>query len=217
MLLCESGTDSCGKAGAQYADHDSYGGGLWDDRSDAYVEHKGSVLSFQYYLGLKGSFIAKVTGSHIFRLSHDWSPPSTSMPSVDFTLEGNTMRTSAGIYDRQVSATREFRYSFFLYYVDETKNSWMELIIVFPDGSSRRLDGEYGETCEVNGCRNTALTRTPDNCLPSSSRSQLPWPALSKTLEFTSARLLRSLNLAQGSRSFCFFFRYGMLTFLSTF
>jgi hypothetical protein len=181
MSLCESGTDSCGLRGVQSAIHDDVGIVTWNDVSEAYVEYRGTLLTPYYYLGLKGSFIANITGTHYFRLNQGIESPSVGIPPVDFAIEGNTIRASSSSYDRQLSLTTEFRYSFQMYRADEKKNSWMELIIVFPNGSSRRLDSEYGETCDTSGCRDTGLSRTPYNCLPSPSRSKSPSPTRSES------------------------------------
>jgi hypothetical protein len=224
VLLCESGTDSCGRPGVQSAIHDTSGESGWSDRDDAYVEHSGDLYSFEYYLGLKGSVIAKVTGYHIFRLNHDWSFPSTSMPEVDFDLEGSVVRTNAGTYDRGLSAIKDFRYSYELYYAMDKKNSWMELIIVLPDNSSRRINDEYGETCYVSGCRNTELSRGRYNCQPSPTRSKsasrsrskspTPSPTLSSTPEFTSSGRFPFHDLVGHGRHSVWFLRYGIFTFL---
>jgi hypothetical protein len=140
LISVESGTDACGTAGFQYAIHEKKTETGWNDRDDAYVEYLGGFISWEYYLGLKGSFIAKVGGSHIFRLSHGWDAPSISMPAVEFTLETNTIQTTDASYDLGLLCTKDFRYRIHLYYINEKKHSWMQLSVVFPDQSSRRID-----------------------------------------------------------------------------
>jgi hypothetical protein len=83
--LVRPGTDTCTRNGFQSTADDKFGQSGWSDVDQAYVAVTGSsIVSYEYYLGLKGSYITGETGSYTFRLKHGSNKPSTSRSNIQF-------------------------------------------------------------------------------------------------------------------------------------
>jgi hypothetical protein len=167
---------ACGTPGFQITVDDESGDFGWEDSQSAHVEHHGTWSENQYYLGLRGSFVASKSGSHTFRLVRGcWEP--SDMPPTAFFLEGDEIQIwhTAAVHDRPLDVTQDFRYKLFAYYLDELIATWMEFHIIPPGEGAQIINGDNGgETCEESGCRDTGLSRDPYQCLPSPTPSHTP-------------------------------------------
>jgi hypothetical protein len=180
-LVCLAGADNCGISGVQFCKDSDQGDYGWESGSDAYVEYLPIITFDARWLGLRGSFIAKTTGSHTFQLNTGTEWPSRESFPVDITIDSSTTNTATAGYTRTLSMTVDFRYAFRAYMTDSRFKAWMELQVTVPSESAKRIDGTYAELCYENGCRNTALQRSPYNCKPPPSRSRSKTPSVTRS------------------------------------
>jgi hypothetical protein len=174
ILSSSARTDSCGTSGVQYCIDNNQGDYGWTDGSDSYIGH-GIGVHF-YFLGLRGSFIAKTTGSHTFSYAHGLNFGSFNDFKVDITIETTTTRVDKDSSLDPLSMIVDFRYRYQVYMTEERYAVWIELQITFPSGRKSQINSDSGETCYESGCRNTGLSRVPYACKPSPSRSKSPSP-----------------------------------------
>jgi hypothetical protein len=205
LIFIQSGTDTCGKAGIQIYNDVSSTRGEWTDGTEAYVTWS---QSFNWrFLGFRGSFVAQSTCGWTFTVNHDYLSGST-LSSIAFTLDGDTVTNTAKTYSRTLSPFKDFRYNFQAMYTKDHTSSWMELQISYQGeyggeyhdiagriGTVTFFDGSFFETCAVNSCLDTGLSRSPYDCKPppTSSRSRSPSPSATMSGSPTESRSPTSL------------------------
>jgi hypothetical protein len=134
-----------------------------------------------YYNGsqtpeFRGSFVAKVTSEHVFELwSSTYSTSNQHIPSTQFQFDGMNGGTGERKWQWNASTlTKDFRYRLVLMTTDHYYWIKISISVEYSGHGMADLDGDLIGTCEVSGCRETALSRVPYSCQPSPSRSLSP-------------------------------------------
>jgi hypothetical protein len=145
-------------------------------------------LSGSYIPEFRGSFIARVSEHHKFKI---WCNPFESAtlwpvkPESIFTFD-NVFRVQ-GQDDQfwEEDLVKDFRYQISQRIHDNYRYVKQSLAVEFPGRGMADLNGDLIETCEESGCRNLALSRDPYACQPA------PTPSPSSSLAFAPSPSIR--------------------------
>jgi hypothetical protein len=126
----------------------------------------------EYRLSLYGSFVAKSTAAHTFRIYSDRTSILSSSPSANFVFETDVRDYQKGTWDYSVSLITNWRYYYLTQTDDAHHSSELELSVRFSPGAGfSTLTQSDSDLCVESGCKDMALERRY-SCLPSPSSSR---------------------------------------------
>jgi hypothetical protein len=140
--------------------------------SSAYVEWEAAFSEYQ--LMLYGSFVAKSTTGHTFRIYSDSTSSLSDDPSANFVFDTDSRGNQEGTWDYPISLFKDWRY----YNLTQTNSkhyySELRLSVQFSPGASfSTLIQSNSDLCTASGCKDLNFDRGY-SCLPSSSPSRTP-------------------------------------------
>jgi hypothetical protein len=134
-------------------------------------DHGGS-----HRLGLRGSFIARITDRHLFQLGSDaYSTDNLWNPDTEFHWEGTELGMAEGTWNPPAQdLLKDFRYR--LEIETNLGYTWVQISVgvAFTDHEMALLDGDLIAICHQSGCRDLSLEQVPYACQPDPSQSPEP-------------------------------------------
>jgi hypothetical protein len=154
---------------------------VWTTQDVAKVDSE--LLDGSGNVMMKGSFVSDLTGTRLVYLWADTYKTSLGFtPLVELTFDSVVYPMIATSRSAETILTKDFRYPFSTK-LDESYQYVIVLIQIVnePTGSVYLVNKSCADTCEVSGCRDTALARAPYLCkpAPSPSPSHSPSPTAS--------------------------------------
>jgi hypothetical protein len=138
----------------------------WSTGSDAFVKRAEGLFAYEYFLGLRGSFIPYTTGSFTFYFRMKLTSVSVVGAEIVFWQFGNTgQQQFTANPDHTEEYTQEltagWRYKWELRMMEEVKNVELEVRVTRPDGINKRLDTTDSETCFENAHPTVSKSPSP--------------------------------------------------------
>jgi hypothetical protein len=127
-----------------------------------------------YQLMLYGSFVAKSTAGHTFRIYSASTSDLSDDPSANFVFDTDSRGNQDGTWDYPISLFKDWRYYFLTQTNGDHHYSELRLSVQFsPEGSFSTLTQSNSDLCEASGCKDLNFDRGY-SCLPSPSPSHTP-------------------------------------------
>jgi hypothetical protein len=139
-----------------------------------------------HWLGIRGSFVAPVTGHYQIQLNGDGFLGGVFKIDYRWTFDGVEIGTHRGDWTLDYDLNKDWRYAVLLESVSSERVGELAISVKIPGTSTFVLLGtNYLERCTIIGCRDLNLSREPWSCQPPPTRSRStvipPTPTASPT------------------------------------
>jgi hypothetical protein len=122
----------------------------------------------------RGSFVARISGSHNFKLySATYSTSELYHSSSELIFEGVSRGAAQNTWYWRTDLEKDFRYAIRFHTTDNYYYVRISIGVEFTGHAMADLNGDLIGVCERNGCRNLALSRLTWACQPPPSQSAL--------------------------------------------